>query len=247
MGGRLSTGIKFLDQRIGGGLIPGTVVGLQTPPDSQGELLLKELACAHDTLYLSTTRTESDVRDWLATDGTDTSIRNIDVRHVRSGASDSPRAGDTLREVIESASGWTSAIDTNGHETGTDGDSSPIEPMRAVLDEFTQTCIVIDPINPLERGDDSEYMQFLHGFKDRLATAGSIAFLHMVETSMPPESRWLTLQMADEVWRVSMDMDHDQVNFRLSVTKSRSGDVPDRQIKLNMDDCVYIDTSRDIA
>jgi len=59
---RLSTGIEPLDRELGGGLPPGSVVALTADPNSQSELLLYELTTERGTLYLTTERSESLVR-----------------------------------------------------------------------------------------------------------------------------------------------------------------------------------------
>ena len=59
----MSTGLDVLDRRLQGGIRPGTVIALTAPPDTQSELLLHALASARDTLYLSTTAPECEIRD----------------------------------------------------------------------------------------------------------------------------------------------------------------------------------------
>lgn len=236
MGDRRSTGIEHLDRQIGGGLAPGSVVGFRTPPESQGELLLRELATANESLYLSTTRTDDAVREWLgAADG-------IDIHYAGSDGL-APRSGDVVRDRLADAAGWTAVYDDRH---GSD-ERIRIEGVTAAATSIEDGCVVVDPVNPLEQYDESTYTGFLHELQDHLIETDSVAFLHMVETPEPPNARWLTLQMADEVWQVSVDAEDDSVDFRLTVTKSRSGDVPRERIKLVLDDDVSIDTSRDIA
>lgn len=52
----LSTGLDALDERLGGGLPPGSIVALTAPPDSQSELLLYQFAAANEARYVSTFR-----------------------------------------------------------------------------------------------------------------------------------------------------------------------------------------------
>jgi KaiC/GvpD/RAD55 family RecA-like ATPase len=82
--GRLSTGIDVLDRQLSGGLPAGSVVAYRAPPDSQGELLLFELADTRETLYLTTDRTEQAVKDTL--DSTPATSREVGVRYVAGDA-----------------------------------------------------------------------------------------------------------------------------------------------------------------
>ncbi len=65
MPARLPTGIDVLDQRLGGGIPPGSIVALSAPPASQAELLLYEFTAPRETLYLTLDRTELSVADSL--------------------------------------------------------------------------------------------------------------------------------------------------------------------------------------
>ena len=69
---RLSTGIGLLDQRLGGGIPPGSIVALTAPPASQAELLLYEFMTPRETLYLTLDRTEFAVADGLRRTAIDT-------------------------------------------------------------------------------------------------------------------------------------------------------------------------------
>lgn len=62
---RYSTGLPFLDRRIGGGLHSGCLLAVTAPPHSQSELLLRQLILAQRTLYVSTTRPAAEVRRWV--------------------------------------------------------------------------------------------------------------------------------------------------------------------------------------
>lgn len=60
-----STGIDVLDRFIGGGLKAGVLLALEAPPGSQSERLVAELVAQHRTVFVSTTRPEREVRDWI--------------------------------------------------------------------------------------------------------------------------------------------------------------------------------------
>lgn len=60
---KLPTGLEVLDRKLGGGIPPGRLVALSASPASQSELFLYEVASARNTLYLTTERSKSAVRD----------------------------------------------------------------------------------------------------------------------------------------------------------------------------------------
>lgn len=64
--GRLSTGSESLDRLLGGGIPNGRMVVLIAPPETQGELLLKQFAGVRSTLYLSTFRPKWEIQEELA-------------------------------------------------------------------------------------------------------------------------------------------------------------------------------------
>lgn len=87
---RLPTGVTNLDRNIEGGIPAGTLVVIKTDPSTQGELLLKQLASQHDTLYLSTLRTEPDIRTWLDTNKTTPFTNQDSPTRIEYTAMDTP-------------------------------------------------------------------------------------------------------------------------------------------------------------
>lgn len=242
MSDALPTGVRDFDRVIGDGLAPGSVIGIVTPPESQCEQLLRAIARNHRTFYVSTTRAAAAVERWVASDG-DTESPPVEVFYA-GGDSLRPRGGDAVREWLSDV---TDGIESNGQNGQHTGATNQIETVMSAVIDRSREVIVIDPINPLESVEESKYTEFLHEIQDHLIRTGNIAVLHMVETPEPPDCRWLSLQMADEIWNMSVETPQDRVEFRLTVTKSRNGEVPNRQIKFQLDDGINIDTSRDIA
>lgn len=66
---RFSTGLRFLDRELDGGVEVGGLVALVAPPTSQSEVLVRQLMSANSTCFVSTTRPEAEVREWLAAHG----------------------------------------------------------------------------------------------------------------------------------------------------------------------------------
>lgn len=63
---RFSTGLPFLDRRIGGGLAVGCLLALSAPSRSQSELLLRQFVRSRRTLYVSLTCPAPEVRAWAS-------------------------------------------------------------------------------------------------------------------------------------------------------------------------------------
>lgn len=86
-GNWLSTGIGPLDRQLGGGIPPGRLVAITAPPDTQSELLLKQVVTERSSLYLSTIRpqweVEEELRDYLQkTKGPDPGSHSLRVEEV---------------------------------------------------------------------------------------------------------------------------------------------------------------------
>lgn len=62
----LSSGIEPLDRLIGGGIPAGRMIAFISPPETQGELVLKQFVSQRSTVYLSTIRPQWEVREELA-------------------------------------------------------------------------------------------------------------------------------------------------------------------------------------
>ncbi|QLC32660.1 transcriptional regulator [Halarchaeum sp. CBA1220] len=93
MADRLPTGIDVLDRKLGGGIPSGSVLVYESPPASQGELLLHEIARPRETLYITTDRTEDAVAD--AFENTSVPVDPPDVRYL---ANDAPL--DNARRLV---------------------------------------------------------------------------------------------------------------------------------------------------
>lgn len=66
---RYSTGLRFLDRAIDGGIPAGDLLAITAPPSTQSELFLKHFAANRRTHYVSLLRSEDEIRTWLSGDG----------------------------------------------------------------------------------------------------------------------------------------------------------------------------------
>jgi len=205
---RLPTGIDVLDRRLDGGIPAGSVLVFESPPASQGELLLHELSRPRPTRYVTTDRTESAVADAFA--ATSVPVDEPDIEFL-----------------------------------GTD---APLDNGRRLVRNVAEAeTLVIDPVDALERTERTRYETFLSELQNHMHNTGSVAILHALGGTHPPELRDTTLHMADVVFRLNTNISGSDVENALAVPKFRGGRAPDETIKLNLRDRVAIDTSRDIA
>lgn len=105
MADRLSTGIRVLDRRLGGGFPPGSVIAFCAPAASQGELFLHELTAARETVYLTTDQTEDAVRNTL--DASPSRVSDVSIRYV---AGDAPLE-NTRRLLRNVGERWNLIVD----------------------------------------------------------------------------------------------------------------------------------------
>lgn len=207
---RFSTGIRFLDMELGGGIPAGDVVALTTPPDAQTEVLFNEFARVQATQYVSTVcADEMELREWI----------------------DAP---ETAPNDIVTVS-------------YTDPEELLADPSILVDRIPSETCVVLDPANPLETGARERYLTLLNALKERLRAVGSIGFLNCLHADPTPATRPLTLKRADHAWQLRRSVDGGEVATSLLISKARGDSVPQEAISIELADKVEIDTSRNIA
>lgn len=107
--------------------------------------------------------------------------------------------------------------------------------------------LIVDPIDLLERQDESRYRNFLNDLQNHLNNTESVAFLHCLDGRSVSENRDITEHVADVVFQLHTEYAGDTVETRLAVPKFRGGRALPETIKLELAESVRIDTSRDIA
>jgi KaiC/GvpD/RAD55 family RecA-like ATPase len=106
--------------------------------------------------------------------------------------------------------------------------------------------LIIDPINPLETADTARYRKFLNDLANHLQNTGGLGVLHCLG-DRDTETRTVTEHMADIVFKLYVDRSGTDLDAQLGVLKYRGGAAPEETIKLDLEEQVQIDTSRDIA
>lgn len=114
--GRFSTGVRFVDKRLGGGIPAGGLLALVAPAGSQSELLFEALASAETVWYLSTICSDEDELREIA-DPTGDRARDLTVEYVPPATliDDPSRFADDVEPetcvVIDTANGLEAASD----------------------------------------------------------------------------------------------------------------------------------------
>lgn len=100
MTNKLSLGVTEIDDHLDGGPRPGTLIGLTAPPASQAGTLFYALMQERPTLYITTMRDETAVRDEF-----DNVLDDADVTIEAVGAQSPLR---NVNRAIEEADSWRS-------------------------------------------------------------------------------------------------------------------------------------------
>jgi KaiC/GvpD/RAD55 family RecA-like ATPase len=125
---------------------------------------------------------------------------------------------------------------------------APIDDARQLLMSVDEPAnLIIDPVDALERGGASRYQKFLNDLQNHMQNTGSVAVLHALSGQNRPDLRSVTEYMADVVFDLRLVFEGTEVETRLAVPKFRGGRALDETIKLELEDRVRVDTSRDIA
>jgi len=111
----------------------------------------------------------------------------------------------------------------------------------------TETNIIVDTANTLERRNPDKYQAFLNKLHTYVRRTAGIGFLHCHRTDREPAGREVTLGMADIVFELERVVDASEVETRLVVSKCRGGTALTEPIKLELTDSITVDTSRDLA
>jgi hypothetical protein len=214
---RLSTGIGGLDRAIDGGVPPGSLIALTAGADSPGERLCYAAAAAHPARYFSTLR-PGEVVDEAMDAATGGIGDGFDFRDEE----DTPTRVLDVRDIDLLSAPGERFDDLGAGET-----------------------VIVDPVNPLERGDRDAYRAFLDSLADSLRAAGGIGVLHAQQTPETPTSRGLTLSRADVTLELQRTIE-DRVAWTLLVTKVRHGSLPTEILSMAFDDGVRVDETREL-
>lgn len=127
------------------------------------------------------------------------------------------------------------------------GDAPLDTARRAFRNIGTEETLIVDPIDTLERTDRARYETFLNELSNHMQNTNSIAILHCLKGNGATEVRDTTEHMSDVVLDLRTHLSAGEIENRLAIPKLRGGRALSEAIKLNLEDRVRIDTSRDIA
>lgn len=152
------------------------------------------------------------------------------------------RSGDAVRdelgEVVPDA-------DYTVRDVGFD---TPVRDCSDIVELVdTEANVVVDPVTPLEDRGGDRYVKFLNDLQRHLTNVGGVALLLAPSVGEGQRVRQQTLGIADMVWRLHTEADHNSVESYLVVRKFRGGELPDDPVSVDLGRRVSVDTSRDIA
>ncbi len=128
------------------------------------------------------------------------------------------------------------------------GADSPLDQANKLISALsTESTLIVDTVDQLERQDPGRYQYFLNQLQTQLQNTGSIAVLHAMNGRSVPAGRDVSEHMADVVFELQTTVHGTEITNRLSMPKFRGGRALDETIKLKLSTGVSIDTSRDIA
>lgn len=232
---KLSTGIDSIDRRLEGGIQSGSIVALLTPPTAQSHSLLQQVMKQRETVYITTLRTRE-------------SIEN-DLSHL----SDDEMAL-SICEVGEAMTRHSNKMErltgSRIHTINTSERDTLLDDINEVLDTIGDSVnVIIDPANPLERGESrTAYQNLLKSLSTTLIETNSIGLLHCTRLETPPLFRETTLTVADVVWELDVVSGRkNDLEIQTRIPKNRGGDAVLEKITLVIEgDTVYTDDSRNI-
>jgi len=153
------------------------------------------------------------------------------------------RTSDAVADSIRN-SPTRSGDPTVRHITG----DAPIDNTAKLVSALPETSnLIIDPADVLERAPHDRYRNFLNEMQNHMHNTRGLAVLHCLTGQEIPKGRDISRHMADVVFDLRTRIGSDTVENRLTVPKFRGGRALPEVIKLELEDGVDIDTSRDIA
>lgn len=128
-----------------------------------------------------------------------------------------------------------------------DPETPIIDSLRYVRQLPENAVLIVDPVDLLERADESAYREFLTTLQTRLDNTGSIAILHCLNGAHVPKQRDRTTYTADMVLECRTSVIEEHVTTHLTIPKVRNGEAFEKAMELEFGQSISVDRSRDIA
>jgi KaiC/GvpD/RAD55 family RecA-like ATPase len=153
------------------------------------------------------------------------------------------RSAEAVRDAIERTN-----APTGSPEIQHVGGEAPLDQVGRLVETLPhESTLIVDPVDILERRERTRYRRFMNGLQTAMVNTESVAVLHCLSGASPPAGRDLTEYMADVVFSLDTRISGESIENRLAVPKFRGGRALSETIKLELEEQVRIDTSRDIA
>jgi hypothetical protein len=153
------------------------------------------------------------------------------------------RTGEAVAESLERSAARVGEP-TVRHITG----DAPIDNAAKLVSALPESSnLIIEPVDVLERNGLDRYRNFLNQIQNHMSNTRGLALLYCLSGDHIPKGRDITRHMSDVVFELETTVSGDEIENRLAVPKFRGGRAPGEIIKLELQETVTIDTSRDIA
>ena len=227
----LRTGIEGVDRELSGGVAPGSLVSVRAAPATQSEALLHALMEHRPTLYLSTLRGATAVRERL-----DSRFQEVLVEDVLG-----PRTIDKERSIDLLGTRSRSVSQTQTTAGALDAVYEAVEGVDR------QMNVIVDRINPLERTDfRTGYRELLNKLKSRAVETDGLAVLHCIRPDQTPDLRDMILTVSDVVLDLTLTHERGDREYQLTIPKHRGGETLLEQTTVRFDTRVWVDDTRTI-
>lgn len=227
---KLPTGIPGLDRELSGGIESGSLLSVIAGPATQSEALFHQMIERRPTLYLTTLRESTAVKQRL--NGLDGELFVKDVLGKQT------MNKQFMKEI-----------------TGTRGYSMPIKNADEILDSVYETIeqvdremnVILDPVNPLEETENKDaYREVINKFKSKVLETGSLGILHCITLGDATPLRDVTLAISDVVIELDLVSMTNEMQYQLTIPKNRGGTPLLGETTVKFDSEVWIDDTRNI-
>jgi archaellum biogenesis ATPase FlaH len=230
MTAKLSTGIAGIDRELSGGIEPGSLLSIIARPATQSEALLHELTERRPTLYLSTLREATAVKQRLNGECDEVVVR--DVLGTRT------MNKEFMKEITGARGNSMSVNETEGHL------DAVYETVEQVDREMN---VILDPVNPLEETANRDaYREVINKLKSTVLETGGLGVLHCITLEQAPALRDVTLTISDVVVELELVSATNEMQYQLTIPKNRGGPTLLEESTVKFEPQVRIDETRNI-
>jgi KaiC/GvpD/RAD55 family RecA-like ATPase len=228
---RLPTGLSILDRTLNGGIPKGSLVYFSADPITQPEIFLFEFTLPRKTFYFTTDRSEDNVKRHMSE--LNFNYENIEFIDIRQEYYDniyvtSTEHGEGERRLYELIDSKLDYIYSTGESNYT-----------IIFDHFSFLIDMNIDVHALKN--------MLHKIHEMNKERESTCILLVLKGVHDRRLETIFQNVCDVILDVDVEKKGDKMASKLSIPKIRGMTPIIEYIRFKVAECVYIDTSRDIA